>query len=369
MARLLHRCLITGSYVVSYIAAYVVTVRTLALLVMVGAMAPLYADSSKDLVVLTWADYIDPDVVKEFEKRSGLTVKFFYYETDELREDILIENGTSGFDLVLVSNHVIESYQRRGWLEALDHNKLPNLRHLDNKWQRLFPESRGHGVPYAWGTVGIVYREDLVPEPIHSWKQLFNPAPELHGRIKMIKDTRELFSMALKSHGYSLNSHNMEELQAAGESLRQQKPFVKDYTYIITDESSGLLTGDIVAAIAYNGDALQLHDLNPAIRYVVPREGTNLWMDDWVIMKASSRKDNAYAFLDFISSPEIAAKNAQYVNFATPNRAAEKLLPRAFLRNPLIYPDAETLQRSEVYGELPAMSIRYQNNIFTELMR
>lgn len=122
-------------------------------------------------------------------------------------------------------------------------------------------------------------------------------------------------------------------------------------------------------AFAYSGDALMLQEHNPAIRYVVPSEGTNLWMDFWVMMRSSDRKDIAYKFLDFINQPEIAARQAKYLCYATPNLAAQQLLPKEFLENPLIYPDEETLQRSEVYQSLPAMALRYQNNVFSELLR
>ncbi|MGD8644431.1 MAG: spermidine/putrescine ABC transporter substrate-binding protein, partial [Chromatiales bacterium] len=196
------------------------------------------------------------------------------------------------------------------------------------------------------------------------------PQPALHGKIVMIEDPRELVGMALKALGHSINSENLTELAEAERLLQEQRPLVKSYSYVSLTERSALVTGEAAAAMVYNGDALMLQQYEPNIRFVVPPEGTGMWVDYLAVLSSSPRKALAARFIDFMNRPEIAARNAEYLYYATPNRAAERLLPSEFLADDRIYPNAETLRRSEPFvTKLAPRAVKARQKIYARLQR
>ena len=321
--------------------------------------------ATQELVLLNWADYLDPELIAEFEKKHGIKVKQIYFEHDEARDNILVEADGKGYDLAIVNGGNMSSYRARGWLAPLSEAEIPNLRHIDRRWMSAFPAAEGHAMPYFWGTLGIGYRADLVPEPITSWQQLFRPAESLHGRIGMIGDPSDLLGMALKALGYSANSADRRELAEAERLLLDQKPFVRTYRYVALTEESSLVTGEVAASMMYSGDALMVAEHHDEIVYVVPKEGGNIWVDYLVVMASSPKKELAKKFINFLNEPENAAQLAEFVYYATPNLAAERLLPKEFLEDPTIYPSKSVLERSEFYTELPPRAEKRRNTIFS----
>jgi spermidine/putrescine transport system substrate-binding protein len=317
-----------------------------------------------ELAVLTWANYVDPAVVAAFEARCDCRVTLLYYQTDDARDELMVESDGRGYDVVLLNGLMLHTYRERGWLRPVDAGEIPNLAHVAPYWRRAFDGAEQYGVPYFWGTLGIAYREDLVTTPVRRWSDLLQPAAELQGRIAMIDSARDLLSAPLKSLGESLNTTEPEALDAARELLLAQKPHVRSYSYVALNGESALVTGDIVAAMMYNGDALMLQALQPAIRFVLPDEGGLVWVDYLVILRHADEPRLAAAFIDFLNEPAMAARNARFVHYATPNLAAERLLPDAFRADPLIYPDAETLRQSEFHRRLPPRVESSYNDIF-----
>jgi len=336
--------------------------RAVAALVLasLASVAPATAtgDGRNELVIFTWSEYIDPGVVAEFERETGAAVRFVYYESDDTRTRTMTSTGGAEFDLILVAGVSLRAYVRRGWVAPLSEMDIGNLDHVSARWRTAFEDARTHGVPYFWGTTGIAYRRDLVPEPIRSWRQLFVPDETLRGRIIMVRSTRDLVGMALKALGYSANSEQRSQIDEAGRLLLDQKPFVRSYVYSSLSEKSPLVRGDAWAAIMYSGDALLLKSLHPSIEYVVPVEGSNLWADYFVVSSSSSRKRLAARFLGFLNRPDIAARNAEYLHYATPNEAGLELLPAEFRADPVVFPSAEVLSQSEVYRELPPRAMK-----------
>ena len=327
------------------------------------------AAEPRELVLLNWSEYIDPELVREFERRHGVKIREVYYETDEMRDDLLIDTEGKGYDLVVCNGPSVARYSQRQWLAPLSAAQVPNLRHVEQRWLTMFPEAEGRAVPYFWGTTGIAYRKDKVAGPVTSWKQLYAPAEELRGRIVMIRDSRELIGMALKSLGYSANSVDPGELAAAEKLLLAQKPYVREYSYLTLTEESVLVTGEAWMAMMYSGDALTVKEHESNIEYVVPAEGGNLWVDYLVVLASSSRQELAARFIDFLHEPANNARLAQFVSYATPNRAAVKLLPADFLADPVIYPPAEVLVRCEPYQVLSGRGLRQRNGIFARITR
>ncbi|MGD8497304.1 MAG: spermidine/putrescine ABC transporter substrate-binding protein [Chromatiales bacterium] len=323
----------------------------------------------RDLVVLNWSEYMDPDIIARFEQAHNVKVKEIYFESDDTRDEMLVENDGRGYDLVLVNGLNLRRYHTRGWLAPITEVEVPNLKLIDPKWRTAFDAADGYAVPYFWGTLGIGYREDLVPEPITSWKQLYNPPEALRGKIVMNLSNRDLIGMGLKSLGYSANSTDPAELAAVEELLLKQQPFVREYSYVSLNEESSMVSGEILAAMLYSGDALMLQEVDERIAFQLPEEGGNLWVDYWVVLSSSKNKRLALDFIQFINEPETAAQLAEFVYYATPNQAAEKHLPAEFFEDPVIYPPEEFLERSEFFEELPPRTARRYNGMFANIVK
>ncbi len=323
----------------------------------------------RELVFLNWSEYMDPDLLEKFERLHKVKVREIYYESDDIRDQILLETDGKGYDLALVNGAMIATYLQRGWLEAATVELIPNLRYIDSYWLKAFDGVAGRAVPYFWGTLGIAYRADLLESPPLSWMDLFKPVAQVRGKIAMIESQRDAMGMALKALGHSANSSDSRQIRAATELLLAQRPYVKTYTYLVLDENSALVKGDVVMAMMFSGDALMLQEQHAKIEYRVPREGGNIWADYLVVLQGANNKQFAYAFIDFLNEPEHAAQLARFVYYATPNKAAEKLLPDEFLKDPIIYPSTEVLSRSEAYKPLPPRVIKIRNTNFARLVQ
>lgn len=346
----------------------VVVLAIFATLLLLPERAMAGEAAANELILLNWGEYFDPELLQVFEKRHQVKIKEVHFETDETRDEVLAQTNAEKHDLVLVSSHKVEGYVRRGWLAPIPGERIANLRHVEKRWRNTHPQAADYAVPVFWGTLGIGYRSDLVTEKITSWKQLFTPREVWRKKILMIKDSGDLYGMALKSLGYSINSTDSDAIAAAEKLLMEQKPFVKNYGYLTLNKDSGLVTGRYHLAMLYNGDAISLRKIKPEIRYVVPEEGTNLWLDSLVVLAKSKRQELAWAFLDFIHEPEIAARMALFANYASVNGAAAQHLPKEHLANPTIYPPAEVLERSEFSQSLPPKVMRKVNSGFNRLI-
>lgn len=335
---------------------------------MVPPAAPA-ADSKTvgEITFLTWADYMDPGLIEKFEKENHIKVRLVTFDSDDGRTRMLISTEGEDFDVAVMDGNSMEAYISRSWLLPVSESSVPNLSRIDSKWRNAYPGAESHGVPYFWGTTGIAYRTDLVSEPITSWMQMFKPAPDLQGKLYMLPQNRELLDIALKALGHSLNTTDKNAYRQARDLLLQQKPFVKKYDFLALNEDSGMIDGTVCAAVTYNGDALTLRDINSNITYVTPKEGGVLWVDYLVILAKSHNPRLAETFINFLHEPENAAQLAQFVQYATPNRDAEKLLPKAFLTDTIIYPPPEILEKYELDHKLPAPIQKIRSSIFAEV--
>ena len=327
-------------------------------------------DASKaELVILNWADYIDPEVIADFEAKHQAKVRVVNFEDDDNRDQLLLGTNGAGYDLVLVNETHVGLYRSHGWLAKLSAAEVPNFKHLDPSWMDKARDASGYAMPYFWGTLGIAYRRDLVKNPPQRWTDLFTPSTDLRGRIAMLSSQRELLGIALKAGGHSVNSVDHGEIDTAMSLLVAQKPAVRAYQQALLNEKSELVTGEVSMRMMFNGDALLLRQFNDNIDYVVPPEGTALWVDYLTVMANAPNPKLAYAFLEFVNEPAIAARNAAFVNYATPNQAAAKLMPAAYRDNLSIYPPTKTFANSELFAPLPPRALSYRNSQFSHLLQ
>lgn len=330
----------------------------------------VYASSTQELTFLNWSSYINPDLVVKFEEKFNAKIHLVTFDSDDSRNQMLVSTDGGNFDVALVDGDSIQGYVRKGWLAEVSEKEIPNIENIIPQWGSAYEGTQEYAVPYFWGTVGIAYRSDLVKSPITSWMDILRPAEELHGKIFMLPQTRELVDIGLKALGYSLNNtDDPNAYKQAKKVLLEQKEYVKKYDVPAVNDSSALVSGEVLAAATYSGDALALQEINDNITFVIPSEGSILWVDYLVVMAKSEKKKLAMDFINFLNDPQNAAEHAEYMYYATPNSAAEKLLPKDFLTDPLIYPSSEIMEKCEIEKKLPARVYKNRNTIFMAVTR
>ena len=314
--------------------------------------------ASNELYVYNWGEYIDESVIQDFEAETGIHVVYDLFETNEEMYPV-IEAGGVAYDVVCPSDYMIQKMVENDLLAEIDFDNIPNIDQIDPEYMersKAFDPENKYSVPYTWGTVGILYNdkrlEALGVEPPDSWMDLWDP--RLSGEILMQDSVRDAFMCALKPLGYSLNSTDPGELEEAKELLIQQKPLVQ--AYVIDQVRDKMLGEEAAVGVIYSGEMLYLQELAEGkdfhLEYVIPQEGTNLWIDSWVIPKNARNKENAEKWIDFLCRPDIAKRNFEYITYATPNRGAFELLDPELQQNKAVFPDWDSLQNAEVYQYL-----------------
>lgn len=315
------------------------------------------------ITVYNWGEYMDPDLLKQFEEETGIRV---IYETFDSNEAMMakIEQGGTSYDIAMPSEYMVEMMAEKKLLLPLDHAKLPNLKHIDADFLDLpFDPNNRYSVPYFWGTLGIAYNPTLLDgQTFESWDDLWHPS--LKQQIILVDSARETLGMSLNSLGYSLNSTEAGELQEAKEKLEKLTPNVKA---IIGDEVTQLMVNlEAAVAVTWSGQAADMMWENENIDYVVPKEGSNLWFDNMVIPKTATNVEGAHAFINFMLDPQAAAQNAEYVGYSTPNAAALELMDPDIAEDERFYPDESIRRQLEVYQNLGLEMLGLYNDLFLE---
>ena len=315
------------------------------------------------LTVYNWGDYIDEDLIKQFEKATGIKV---IYETFDSNEAMMtkIEQGGTNYDIAVPSEYMIDKMRHENLLIPLDHSKLPNLKNIDPRFMDLpFDPDNKYSVPYFWGTVGIVYNPKMLHnKKITSWNDLWDA--DLKNQILLIDGAREVMGMGLNSLGYSLNDTNKKHLLEAKVKLDKLTPNVKA---IVGDEIKMLMANEEAAiGLVWSGDASEIMSENEDLDYVVPKEGSNLWFDNMVIPKTAKNIDAAHQFINFMLDPKVAAKNTDYVGYSTPNKEALKYLDKEVVEDERFYPSPELTKKLEVYENLGKRNLAVYNELFLQ---
>lgn len=315
------------------------------------------------VTIYNWGEYIDPELIAQFEEESGYRV---VYETFDSNEAMMtkIEQGGTSYDIAVPSEYAIEKMKENNLLLPIDHSKIPNLKNIDPYFLDLsFDPKNEFSIPYFWGTVGIVYNPSLLDgQTFESWEALWDPS--LKGEILLVDGAREVIGMGLNSLGYSLNSTNENELQEATDKLKKLTPNVKA---IIGDEVTQLMVNEEAAvALTWSGQAADMMWENEELDYAVPQEGSNLWFDNMVIPKTAANVEGAHAFINFMLDAEVSAQNADYVGYSTPNDAAVSLMDEEVTSDERFYPPEEHRDNLEVYNNLGLELLGKYNELFLE---
>lgn len=321
------------------------------------------AGSSDTVILYNWGDYIDPDLITEFEEETGYRVIYETFDSNEAMYTKIKQGGTK-YDIAIPSEYMIDKMVSEDLLLPLDHAKIPTLAHIDERFlNKKFDLGNQFSVPYFWGTLGIVYNQKLVDEgTITSWQDLWKP--ELKNSILFIDGAREMIGLTLQSEGHSLNERNTELVRQAGKKLKTLMPNAKA---VIADEMKMyMIQEEASVGVTFSGEAAVMLEENENLTYFVPEEGTNVWFDNIVIPKTASNIEGAYAFINFINRPEIAARNAEYIGYSTPNKDALALLPEEVTDDKAFYPSDEQIETMEVYENLGGELLGLYNDLFLE---
>lgn len=319
-------------------------------------------EKKASLNVYNWGDYIDKEVLKDFEEEFDVKVVYSDFATNEDLY-VKVKQGGNNYDVIFPSDYMIERMIREDLLVKLDKYNIANMENIDERFlDPDYDRNNEYSAPYMWGTVGIIYNKTMV-DPLTKWADLWDE--KYKGEIIMLKSQRDTMAVALKKLGYSMNTRDLKELEEAKEELIRQKPLV--YSYLGDEIKGAIVQGDAGVGVVWSGDAVTMIRENPDLEYVIPEEGTNLWFDAMAIPKGSENKELAEKFINFMLRPDVSAKNADYIGYSTPISKARELLPEDIKNSLVAYPTDEMIENTEVFKD-PTDIIGEYDRIWTEIM-
>ena len=303
-----------------------------------------------EIKVYNWEDYIDREVLNIFEKETGIHVN---YVTFSQNEDMYtkLSTGAESYDVVIPSDYMIERLIKEDLIVELNRDNIPNFENVvDNLRDPIYDPGNAHSVPYMWGTLGIVYNTDMVTTPITSWAALLDETVE--GKIFMMDSMRDTVAIGLIMNGSPVNSDDLDELEAARKWLLDQKESGVVDGYIL-DQAKDMMAGNEAAmAVMYSGDALYAMEKNDKLAYVIPDEGSNIWVDGMCIPKSTQNQEAAEQFINFMCRPDIARMNMEYIYYSSPIRQVVEELSEEELASTAMNPTDDMVKRCEYYVDI-----------------
>lgn len=337
---------------------------TLLVALLVAALPTALAEADKpfagtEIKVYNWYDYIDTAVLDIFEEETGIHVNYVNFSQNEDMYTRL-STGAEVYDVVIPSEYMIERLIKEDLVAELDLDNIPNMENvLDNLLDPIYDPGNAHSVPYMWGTLGIVYNTDMVDEPVTSWNALLDE--KYAGSIFMMDSFRDTIGLALKVQGYSMNSHDEDELAAAGEWLMAQKDSGVVAGYILDQAKDMMAANEAAMAVMYSGDALYAMEKNEALAYAIPDEGSNIWVDGMCVPKASQNKAAAECFINFMCRPDIAQMNMEEIYYSSPIKQVVANLSEEELASTAMNPTDEMVARCEYYVDISDVAYMYDD--------
>jgi spermidine/putrescine transport system substrate-binding protein len=317
-----------------------------------------------ELHILNWEDYFAPNIIEDFEEKYDLTITIETFDEEDYMISKL-ETNTGYYDLVIASDSTVSELKATKSLSVIEKTNIPNFENIDSSFlNKSFDRDNMYSIPYLWGTTGIAYNASAIPEGVTSWASLWNES--YSGKIGMIDNKEEVIGSALKYLGYSINPINMSQLHDAESLLLTQKNIINGYFGSI-DIIDKLIDGEIIISQCYSGDALFASEMNENISYVIPEEGSSMWIDNLIIPAGSQNKYTAEVFINYLLTPKISANITNYQWYANPNREATFYIDEEILDDPGIYPSEEILGKCEFFDELSGNMINEYNRIWSEL--
>ncbi len=329
-----------------------------------GTAVSTWAQASK-LNLYIWSEYIDPEIVKDFEKKFDCKVTIDVFE-DESAMLAKIQGGGAGlYDVVVPPEQVIGAMVSLKLLAPLRHQNIPNLKNLEERFYNpVYDPGNRYTAAYQWGTMGIYVRQPKDKPVAETWGILFDPKQQA-GSFVMIDSHRDSIGAALKYLGYSLNSTDPKQLKQARDLLLNAKKRSLGFESGVGGKNKVLAKG-AMAAIVYNGDAARGAKEDKDTYFFVPKEGSEIWVDSMVVLAKAPHRDLAEKFINFILDAEVGAKLSNFNQYATPNKAAKPLITPEDLKNTAIYPTPEILAKLEFLKD-PGRQAKLYDEIWTQV--
>lgn len=332
------------------------------LICLLSLAATLPAFAAGEVNVYNWEDYISQEALDLFEEETGIKVNYMRFTTNE---DMLVQvrADPSNYDVIFPSDYIIERLVNEGLLEELNFANIPNAEYtLDWLKSTTYDPDGLYSVPYMWGTVGILYNSTMVKEPIASWTAMWDT--EYVDNVFMMDSIRDSIGITLKMLGYSMNTRDPEALEAAKDKLVEQKKLGIVKAYQVDETKDKMIAGEAAMGLMWSGDAAYAMSYNEDLVYVVPEEGSNVWVDAMCVPKGAKNKENAEIFIDFMCRPEIALLNFEEIYYCTPNSGAIELLDEETKADETLFPTQETIDNCEFFMDI-SQDIRTYDRIWT----
>ena len=315
--------------------------------------------SGAELTVFNWFDYIDPAVIDLFEEETGITVKYVNFTTNEEMYTKL-EAGAGTYDVIFPSEYMIERMIAHDMLEELDLSAMPNFANvMDRLKDPSYDPGNKYSVPYMWGTLGYLYNSEMVDEELTSWSALFDEKNA--GNVIMMNSMRDTIGIALKYLGYSMNTRSEAELNEAKDLLIKQKQDKIQCGYLLDETKDKMVGGEAAIGVVYSGDAQYAIEKNENLVYVVPEEGSNIWVDGMCIPKGSKNVEGAMKFIDFMCREDVAAMNFDYIYYCSPIQAVVDGLDEEEAAQSTINPSEDVVSRCEYFNDVEDCMSLYEN--------
>jgi spermidine/putrescine transport system substrate-binding protein len=302
--------------------------------------------SSKELYIYTWSGYTDQNLLERFQKETGIRAVADVFDSNEAMLARLQAGGGGAYSIIYPSDYMVDKMRAMKMLIQLDHSRIPGLSQLFPEFQNpLSDPGNQYSVPVSWGTTGLIYNTQKLQSPPEDWSYLWNNQQQLARRITLLNDVREVMGAALRTLGYSYNATDYQKIQQAYEKLMALKPSLASFTSDAWRPQ--VLSGDLLVAMCYSADANEVMEESDYLDYVVPQSGSSLWMDTLAIPKTAPNIEGAYAWINFMLQPDVAAEISKRLSFSTPNQAAFQLLPPEVKNNQSLYPPETVLEKCE----------------------
>jgi spermidine/putrescine transport system substrate-binding protein len=299
--------------------------------------------------VYNWGEYIDEDLLEQFQQETGIKVNYSVYSDNESMYSTL-KGGSADYDVIIPSDYMISRLISEDMLEKIDFDNVPNYANIDDDYRNMdYDPTNEYSVPYMWGVVGIVYNTTMVDYVPDSWDILWDE--NLAGQILMFDNSRDAIGIALKALGYSYNTTDEAQITEAVDKLIEQKPLVQ--AYVMDQIFDKMEAGEAAVGPYYAGDAITMIEENPDLAFVFPKEGSNYYVDAMCIPKGASNKENAEAFINFMCQPEVMAANDAVVKYSVPSSAGRELVEEELRDSDICYPSSDVMSKAEVYINLP----------------
>ncbi len=319
------------------------------------------------LKILTWEAYISSAVIALWEQKTATKIERVLFDNDKQRDDIINANH-GNIDVIIIDEVASRYFGNKQLLTPINHDNVANMSHIDTRWLRQCGE---YSSPYFWGTLGLLYRHDILQVTPTSWQDILQPSRELSGHIAMSKDYSDLFLPSLFMRGESISSAKKTVLKEVYYELLEQVQHILTFDYPVSYLKQQPLTNQLHLAMGYSGDEVTLNKLtnSDSWSFVIPQEGTIIWADCLAVSAGSKQQALALEFINFLNQPEIAAMNAENLGFSTVNKAAYELLVEQGMVEGTYYPSAAILAKSQFYSPADVLNVYERSRITQSIVK